>query len=116
MSKTRDIVDAIDSTGKTADKLFTSQEEYNKSIVDRYKADMSSDSWLTKNVRPAILVVLLVLWTYITLSEIELPKSTIISLESMTNTAFIFYFASRGGEKIMQQAGKRTFKLIKRRK
>lgn len=116
MSKAKHIADTAKHLGDAADKLFTSQEEYNKTANDRYEADMSSDSWLTKNVRPMILIVLLALWTYVTLAGVELPKSTSISLESMTNTAFIFYFASRGGEKIMGLASRRSFKLIKRRK
>ena len=31
-----------------------------KQITDRWKADMASDSWLSKNVRPLVLVFLVV--------------------------------------------------------
>ena len=31
-----------------------------KNITDRWKADMNSDSWLSKNVRPLILIFLVV--------------------------------------------------------
>ena len=31
-----------------------------KTITDRWKSDMTSDSWLSKNVRPAVLIFLVV--------------------------------------------------------
>ena len=34
--------------------------EMEKNITDRWKADMNSDSWLSKNVRPLVLVFLVV--------------------------------------------------------
>jgi hypothetical protein len=34
--------------------------EMEKTITDRWKADMASDSWLSKNVRPLVLVFLVV--------------------------------------------------------
>ena len=34
--------------------------EIEKNITDRWKADMNSDSWLSKNVRPMVLIFLVV--------------------------------------------------------
>jgi hypothetical protein len=34
--------------------------EMEKTITDRWKSDMKSDSWLSKNVRPAVLIFLVV--------------------------------------------------------
>ena len=42
-------------------ELVASYEvEMEKQITDRWKADMASDSWLSKNVRPLVLVFLVV--------------------------------------------------------
>ena len=68
----------IKSVGGVIDNLHTSKEEkleaerkiqtlianheveMEKTITDRWKADMASDSWLSKNVRPAVLIFLVV--------------------------------------------------------
>ena len=70
--------DLINSVGDVVDNLHTSKEEklaaqhkikklvanyeveMEKNISDRWKADMNSDSWLSKNVRAMILIFLVV--------------------------------------------------------
>jgi hypothetical protein len=70
--------DLVDSVGGVLDNLTTSKEEklaakqkmqelisdyetkMEANITDRWKADMNSDSWLSKNVRPLVLVFLVV--------------------------------------------------------
>jgi hypothetical protein len=68
----------VEGVGDVIDNLHTSKEEklaaeqkikelianyeieMEKNITDRWKADMNSDSWLSKNVRPLVLVFLVV--------------------------------------------------------
>ena len=68
----------VESVGGVLDNLTTSKEEklaakqkmkeliadyetkMEANITDRWKADMNSDSWLSKNVRPMILIFLVV--------------------------------------------------------
>ena len=38
--------------------LLDSEAELQKNVTDRWKADMASDSWLSKNVRPMVLIFL----------------------------------------------------------
>ena len=70
--------DLVKGVGGVIDNLHTSKEEkleaeqkikelvanyeieMEKNITDRWKADMNSDSWLSKNVRPMILIFLVV--------------------------------------------------------
>ena len=70
--------DLVKSVGGVLDNLTTSKEEklaaeqkiqelvsdyetkMEANITDRWKADMNSDSWLSKNVRPMILIFLVV--------------------------------------------------------
>ena len=68
----------VKNVGGVIDNLHTSKEEkleaeqkikeliaqyeieMEKNITDRWKADMNSDSWLSKNVRPLVLIFLVV--------------------------------------------------------
>jgi len=70
--------DLIGSIGGVVDNLTTSKEEkleaerkikelvsnyeveMEKTITDRWKSDMASDSWMSKNVRPMVLIFLVV--------------------------------------------------------
>ena len=70
--------DLVKGVGGVIDNLHTSKEEklaaeqkikelvsdyetkMEANITDRWKADMNSDSWLSKNVRPMILIFLVV--------------------------------------------------------
>ena len=68
----------VESVGGVVDNLVTSKEEkleakrkleelilnheaeMQRNVTDRWKADMNSDSWLSKNVRPLVLIFLVV--------------------------------------------------------
>ena len=70
--------DLVEGVGGVIDDLHTSEEEkleaaqkvkelisnyeveMEKQITDRWKSDMASDSWLSKNVRPMVLIFLVV--------------------------------------------------------
>ena len=70
--------DLVEGVGGVLDNLTTSKEEkleaqrkiqelvsnyetkMEQNITDRWKADMNSDSWLSKNVRPLVLIFLVV--------------------------------------------------------
>ena len=70
--------DLVEGVGGVIDNLHTSEEEkleanqkikelvsnYEvemvKTITDRWKSDMASDSWMSKNVRPMVLIFLVV--------------------------------------------------------
>ena len=45
---------------KVKELIANYEVEMEKQISDRWKADMNSDSWLSKNVRPMILIFLVV--------------------------------------------------------
>jgi hypothetical protein len=40
--------------------ILDSENDLQKNVTDRWKADMKSDSWLSKNVRPMTLIFVLV--------------------------------------------------------
>ena len=50
----------LEAAQKIKELIATYEIEMEKNISDRWKADMNSDSWLSKNVRPMILIFLVV--------------------------------------------------------
>lgn len=83
-------------------------EDYEAQLTDRQKNDMSSDSWLSKNVRPLALIYLLLLFTVIALTDgnVHLAIATftikaeyIAAFRSLLEYAAMFYFGGRTLEK-----------------
>ena len=82
----------------------------NKSVIEqevtkRWQSDMSSDSWLSKNIRPlvlAFLVVSTVLIVFIDSGSIDfdVKQNYIDLLQIVLITVIGSYFGSRGLEKI----------------
>ena len=50
----------LEAEQKIKELIANYEVEIEKNITDRWKADMNSDSWLSKNVRPMILIFLVV--------------------------------------------------------
>ena len=114
--------DLVKGVGSVIDNLHTSQEEkleaeqkikalvanyeveMEKQISDRWKADMNSDSWLSKNVRPMVLIFLVVstvLMIFIDAGTINFnvePKWTDL-LQLVLITVIGAYFGGRSIEK-----------------
>ena len=45
---------------KLKELILNHEAEMQQNVTDRWKADMNSDSWLSKNVRPLVLIFLVV--------------------------------------------------------
>jgi len=112
----------VKGVGNVIDNLHTSKEEklaaeqkikeliasyeieMEKQISDRWKADMNSDSWLSKNVRPMVLIFLVistVLMIFIDAGTINFdvePKWTDL-LQLVLITVIGAYFGGRSLEK-----------------
>jgi hypothetical protein len=72
-------------------------------LTKRLQADMASDSWLSKNIRPLVLVFLLVMYTVfagISIGDNDINPIYADMLQDMLMAAFGFYFVSRGIEKV----------------
>ena len=114
--------DLVEGVGGVIDDLHTSEEEkleaaqkvkelisnyeveMEKQITDRWKSDMTSDSWLSKNVRPMVLIFLVVstvLMIFIDAGAISFdvePKWTDL-LQLVLITVIGAYFGGRSLEK-----------------
>ena len=93
--------------GKLAELQADMNEQNN--ISERWKADLSSDSWLSKNVRPMTLVALLVAYfIFATASafEIIVKPEYVNLLGQMIMLIVSAYFGGRTLEKIMEMKTK----------
>ena len=50
----------LDAQRKLQELVANYEVEMEKNVTDRWKSDMNSDSWLSKNVRPLVLIFLVV--------------------------------------------------------
>jgi hypothetical protein len=77
----------------------------NQEITKRWTADMASDSWLSKNIRP--LTLLLILGGYFVFAlmsafDIDTHKAYVELLGQWGLVVMTAYFGSRGAEKIAE--------------
>jgi hypothetical protein len=74
-------------------------------VTERWKADMASDSWLSKNIRPLSLVA--IFFAYVVFATMSafgyaVNESYVTLLGQWGIIIFGAYFTSRGAEKIME--------------
>lgn len=96
-----------------ADELAVKMEEIradeakneDNNVSDRWKADMMSDSWLSKNTRPIIVLSLLAFLFIIIICDsaigekFEVKAAYIDLMSTLLVTTIVAYFSSRGIEK-----------------
>lgn len=79
-------------------------------LTERLKADMGSDSWLSKNIRPMTLVYILTAYTTFALMsawDIEVNNNYVELLGQWGMLIMSFYFGGRTLEKIMDMKAKK---------
>jgi len=78
--------------------------EYQAEISERWKADMTSDSWLSKNVRPLTLISLFICIVALTILDstktFEVAIHWVDLYKALALTVFGGYFVVRGAEKV----------------
>ena len=50
----------LEAKRKLKELILSHEAEMQRNVTDRWQADMNSDSWLSKNVRPLVLIFLVV--------------------------------------------------------
>jgi len=85
-------------------ELLKMDIENEKEVTKRHQADMVSDSWLSKNVRPLSLIFLMVLLAISIIWDsaskaFNVEEAYIILLKTLLVTAFVFYFGGRDIQK-----------------
>jgi|TARA_R110002012_G_scaffold159679_1_gene321343 hypothetical protein len=90
---------------KQMTEIFMSHElSLEKEITSRHAADMQSDSWLSKNIRPLLTIFSLILYTLFAISdgnigEFNIANQYVDLLGQIVIMSLGFYFTSRGIEK-----------------
>lgn len=88
-------------------KLFETEQN---NLTDRLKADMGSDSWLSKNIRPMTLIFILAgYFTFAMMSAFgkDTNANYVELLGQWGMLIMSFYFGGRTLEKIMDMKGKK---------
>ena len=116
----------VESVGGVIDNLVTTDEEkleakrklkelimnhevqMEKNITDRWTADMNSDSWLSKNVRPLVLIFLIIctmLLIFIDAGAVkfEVEEKWTDLLQLVLITVIGAYFGGRTAEKFKKK-------------
>lgn len=89
---------------RMAEAAAKALEAEENNITGRWTADMSSDSWLSKNSRPIVLLAmvgflfLMIIFDSININ-FEVKESYITLMETLLITVVVAYFGSRGVEK-----------------
>lgn len=122
-----DVADKFVPTGEKREEakrqLLTLVQDYQakmqSELTERLRIDTNSDSWLAKNIRPMSLVFTTVLVTLLAFTDgnlfgFEVKQAYIDLLQSIMTLQYVFYFGSRGVEKVMTTLN--SFKPIKRRR
>lgn len=89
--------------GKLADLQADMTEM--QELTKRHQADMASDSWLAKNIRPVMLIALFaayIVFATASIWDFETKTAYVELLGQWGMLAFSFYFGSRGMEKIAE--------------
>jgi hypothetical protein len=101
----------LEAKRKLKEMILSHQAQIESNITDRWKADMASDSWLSKNVRPLTLIFMLVctmLLIFIDAGQIEFiveDKWTDL-LQIVLITIVGSYFGGRSIEKLKNNKSK----------
>ncbi len=115
----------IKDVGNVIDKLTTTDEERlaakqkiqelleqadkdaQAQVTDRWKADMASDSFLSKNIRPLVLIYLTIIFTILSFFDgniggFKVAQQYVPIFQSLLITVYGAYFVGRTWEKSKQ--------------
>jgi hypothetical protein len=95
----------LEAERKIKELVANHQIEMEKNITSRWEADLKSDSWLSKNVRPLVLIFLIIctmLLIFIDAGTInfEVKSSWVDLLQLVLITVIGAYFGGRSLEKV----------------
>ena len=95
----------LEAERKIKDMIMGYEAEMQKQVTERWKVDMTSDSWLSKNIRPLVLIFLVVstvLLVFIDAGFIafEVKASWVDLLQLVLITVIGAYFGGRSLEKV----------------
>jgi hypothetical protein len=82
-------------------RVIEAQLQEMQEVTKRASADMASDSWLSKNIRPLIMVYFLTLISLMAFGLVQRIDDAFLSMvRSFTEFGLMFYFGGRTLEKV----------------
>jgi len=95
----------LEAAQKVKELVSNYEVEMEKTITERWKVDMNSDSWLSKNIRPMVLIFLVVatvLMIFIDAGvvQFEVKDTWVDLLQLVLITVIGAYFGGRSLEKV----------------
>lgn len=101
----------ISAAVKQKELDIEAEKNAQNNVTQRWQADMLSDSWLSKNIRPLVLIFLLSVYTIFSISSgfsFNVTQAYVELLAQMLMLVMGAYFAGRTVEKIvdMRERGK----------
>jgi hypothetical protein len=89
---------------KIQELLEQADKDAQAQVTDRWKADMASDSYLSKNIRPLVLIYLTIIFTVLSffdgnIGDFKVDESYTPIFQSLLITVYGAYFVGRTWEK-----------------
>jgi hypothetical protein len=107
-----DVTAALEANPELALKLreidTKAFEVEQQNVTDRWKADMASDSWLSKNIRPMTLIYILsayLLFALMSAFGLSVNETYVTLLGQWGQIVMLAYFGGRTLEKVMGKKG-----------
>jgi hypothetical protein len=90
---------------KIQEILEQADKEAQQQVTERWKHDMQSDSFLSKNIRPMVLIYLTIIFTALcftdgNIGEFKIAEAYIPIFQTLLVTVYGAYFVGRSWEKL----------------
>jgi hypothetical protein len=94
----------LEAKRKIQEILEQADKEAQHQVTERWKYDMQSDSFLSKNIRPMVLIYLTIIFTALcftdgNIGEFKIAESYIPIFQTLLVTVYGAYFVGRSWEK-----------------
>jgi hypothetical protein len=98
----------LEAKQKLQELLEKADQDAQSQITERWKLDMQSDSFLSKNIRPLVLIYLTVIFTVLSFFDgniggFQVDEAYIPIFQSLLITVYGAYFVGRTWEKSKKQ-------------
>ena len=95
----------LEAKRKMKEVLMQAESQAQEQVTRRWEADMKSDNWLSKNIRPLICIFLTAIFVVLSvfdgnIGEFVIQESYIPIYQMLLITVYGAYFAGRSIEKI----------------
>ena len=98
----------LEAKRKMEEVFMQAEAQAQEQVTRRWEADMKSDNWLSKNIRPLICIFLTAMFVIISIFDgnaggFEIAPAYIPIYQTLLITVYGAYFAGRSIEKIKKQ-------------